>query len=92
MLCVVCCIPSPPLPPPLQGATDELIEALPTTTLTEDSELIKEGGDNTCPICLSDMVVGEKVRILHCKHFFHNTVTIIFIAGQFIDCCLQFII
>mmetsp|Transcript_17415 Transcript_17415/g.29197 ORF Transcript_17415/g.29197 Transcript_17415/m.29197 type:complete len:372 (+) Transcript_17415:178-1293(+) len=55
-----------------KGATEEAIEAIPTTTLTEDSELIRNG-DNTCPICLSDMVTGDTVRILPCKHFFHNT-------------------
>lgn len=55
-----------------KGATDAIIEAIPTVTLAEDSELLTREGDNTCPICLSEMVVGEKVRILQCNHFFHN--------------------
>lgn len=51
-----------------KGATEAAIELLPLVTLREDTEGI--GG--SCPICLSDMVVGEEVRVLSCKHIFHR--------------------
>lgn len=27
-----------------------------------------------CPICLSDMAVGDVVRVLRCSHFYHKQV------------------
>ena len=51
-----------------KGASDAAIELLPCITLQNDTDGI--GG--SCPICLSDMVVGEEVRVLTCKHIFHR--------------------
>jgi hypothetical protein len=51
-----------------KGATEAAIELLPIITIQEDTE----GIDGSCPICLSDMVVGEEVRVLTCRHTFHR--------------------
>lgn len=57
----------------LQGATDAAIEAIPLVTVEADT-LRHTDGDSTCPICLSDMAIGEKVRVMPCKHVFHSQV------------------
>lgn len=51
-----------------KGATEAAIELLPLVTLQADTD----GIDGSCPICLNDMVVGEEVRVLTCKHVFHR--------------------
>jgi len=30
------------------------------------------GEETTCPICLSEMAVGDSIRTLHCAHTFHQ--------------------
>lgn len=52
------------------GASDATIDALPVVKI--DSSHIQQGGDNTCPICLNEMVVGEDARLLRCHHIFHK--------------------
>ena len=56
----------------LQGATEAIIETLPEVIV--DSNHIRVGQDNTCPICLSEMCVGESARVLRCAHIFHKQV------------------
>eukprot|EP00602_Paraphysomonas_sp_CaronLab_P000885 CAMPEP_0185031734 /NCGR_PEP_ID=MMETSP1103-20130426/19358_1 /TAXON_ID=36769 /ORGANISM="Paraphysomonas bandaiensis, Strain Caron Lab Isolate" /LENGTH=186 /DNA_ID=CAMNT_0027567357 /DNA_START=595 /DNA_END=1155 /DNA_ORIENTATION=- len=53
-----------------KGATEDAIEAIPLVTVKADT--LPGGGDSTCPICLNDMAVGEKVRVMPCKHVFHS--------------------
>lgn len=53
-----------------KGATEAAIEALEQVTIQASD--LGQGRENTCPICLNDMAVGEKVRILPCKHMFHS--------------------
>lgn len=52
-----------------KGATDDIINSIPLVKVEEET---LEGVDRTCPICLSDMSIGEQVRILSCKHIFHS--------------------
>ena len=57
----------------LQGATDEIIANLPVIII--DSSHLRQGGeDNSCPICLNEMVIGEEARLLSCDHLFHKQV------------------
>jgi hypothetical protein len=42
------------------------LNALPVRTITEDDVR------TTCNICLDTIEVGDEVRDLHCKHFFHR--------------------
>jgi hypothetical protein len=62
-----------------QGATDDAINTIPLITVKEET---LEGVDNTCPICLNDMALGEQVRLLPCKHIFHSQVIIPSIASS----------
>ena len=34
----------------------------------------QNGDDNSCPICLNEMVLGEEARKLPCDHMFHKQV------------------
>jgi hypothetical protein len=45
---------------------------MPLVTVTR--EILSANPDNSCPICLSEMALEEKIRILPCKHMFHNQV------------------
>lgn len=46
-------------------ASDEVIAGFPTRLVTaEDTE-------NTCPVCMEQLVVGEVGKSLGCSHFFH---------------------
>jgi hypothetical protein len=58
----------------VQGATDETISNLPLTIVTED-HIMRLGDNSTCPICLSEMIIGDEARLLACKHIFHKQVT-----------------
>lgn len=51
-----------------KGASDALINTIPTTVVTEN--LSEE--ERSCPICLSEMEVGTEVRNLPCNHIFHK--------------------
>ncbi len=54
-----------------KGAEDSIINTIPLISVTE-----AESG--TCPICLSDMNLGEQARNLPCHHIFHKNVIILF--------------
>jgi hypothetical protein len=55
-----------------QGASDAILETLPEVIV--DATHIRLGQDNTCPICLSEMAIGESARVLRCSHIFHKQV------------------
>ena len=38
-------------------------------------QLRQAGDDNSCPICLNEMVLGEEARKLTCEHLFHKQVS-----------------
>ena len=48
-----------------------MIEQLPEFIIDEESQELNSEG-NMCPICLSEMVVGETARKLRCDHMFHK--------------------
>lgn len=54
------------------GATDTMIESLPEIVIT--AAHLRPGEDNTCPICLNEMAVGDAARALRCEHVFHKQV------------------
>lgn len=51
------------------GMSSDLVKAIPSVQFTEDLD------DNctsaTCAICLDDYNVGDKIRVLPCRHKFH---------------------
>lgn len=53
-----------------KGASDAAIDSVPQYTV--NSETFPSGKDSMCPICLSEMALGESVRLLPCKHLFHS--------------------
>jgi E3 ubiquitin-protein ligase RNF38/44 len=54
-----------------RGATDSTINTIKLVTI--DAELLSSASSNsTCPICISEMVIGEQARVLPCSHFFHK--------------------
>lgn len=57
-----------------RGATQNIIDTIPLVTVTEDT--FSNGQESTCPICISEMTVGESVRSLPCQHIFHQQVNI----------------
>jgi len=63
-----------------RGATLADISSLPIVVIAAEhlsSELQGEN-NNSCPICLSDLKIGEEGRFLKCKHIFHKTVSLFF--------------
>ncbi|XVE70809.1 hypothetical protein DITRI_Ditri10aG0100200 [Diplodiscus trichospermus] len=51
-------------------ASKEVVAKLPVITLTEEI-LAKFGSDAECAICKENLVVGDKMQELPCKHTFH---------------------
>lgn len=54
-----------------KGANEAAIDSLNLTSLSE--EHLRSVDNNTCPICINEMVVGEQARYLPCRHLFHKT-------------------
>ena len=53
-----------------KGATDAIISTIPLKKLTETD--LNGLNDRTCPVCLSDLTVGDEARHLPCNHMFHK--------------------
>jgi len=56
-------------PPPSRGASRRAINDLPITTYTDTMDL---GDDPSCPVCLTPFENGDRLRLLPCKHAFHQ--------------------
>lgn len=57
-------------PPPAAGLAKKIIRTLPMITFTASSE--KDGKVAECPICLTEFVEGDEMRVLpQCGHVFH---------------------
>jgi E3 ubiquitin-protein ligase RNF38/44 len=54
-----------------KGANDAAIDSLQSLTIS--SEQLRTVDNNTCPICINEMVEGEQARSLPCKHLFHQS-------------------
>jgi len=52
------------------GASQAVLETLPELIL--DATHVRQGQENTCPICLSELCIGETGRMLRCTHVFHK--------------------
>ncbi|XAR53128.1 Ubiquitin--protein ligase [Bertholletia excelsa] len=52
-------------PPP---APRSVIEALPAALLTQENLVT----DPRCPVCKEEFEVGEEVKVMPCKHFYHR--------------------
>ena len=60
-------------PTATEGANEAVINDLKLETI--NAELLQGASSATCPICLSEMSVGDQARFLPCNHFFHKHVT-----------------
>eukprot|EP01035_Chromulina_nebulosa_P019763 gene19763-25696_t len=58
--------------PASDGASAAAIDSIPLITLGPDASSQLQTDDLSCPICLNDMITGEQVRLLICKHSFHR--------------------
>ena len=52
------------------GATEQDISSLPEIVIAQEHLC---DGETSCPVCLSDLAVGESGRMLRCKHLFHKS-------------------
>lgn len=69
-------------------ASKEVVSKLPVITLSEEI-LVNLGQDAECAICKEDLVVGDKMQELPCKHKFHPPCLkpwLVKIAGF---CCIE---
>lgn len=55
-----------------KGASEAAIQALPTKTFSDLHGESSDDLDPTCPICLVDFELDEELRVLPCKHHFHQ--------------------
>lgn len=51
------------------GMSSQLVKAMPSLIFTKVEE--DNCTSSTCAICLEDYIVGEKIRVLPCRHKFH---------------------
>lgn len=58
--------------PHTEGATESDIDAIPTIVLSSSNMASVGVEDMSCSICLNEMVVGESVKKVSCKHLFHQ--------------------
>ncbi|CAA3020688.1 Hypothetical predicted protein [Olea europaea subsp. europaea] len=63
--------PQAPCVREFHGMSSRLVKAMPSLIFT--SVLEDNCTSQTCAICLEDYTVGEKLRILPCRHKFHAT-------------------
>lgn len=71
------------------GADASAISTVPSYVIGSDnndlpSDISDQMEDRACPICLNDMVDGDEVRLLPCKHVFHKDVSCFFVLSLFI--------
>lgn len=52
------------------GASDAALQLVPLITIGHEH---RNEDNNSCPICLNEMAIGEEARYLTCKHIFHRT-------------------
>lgn len=57
-------------PPRVPPASKEVVEKLPVIVFSEEM-LKKFGADAECCICKENLVIGDKMQELPCKHTFH---------------------
>lgn len=57
------------------GASVDTIERIPLISLGDDASATINSSDLSCPICINDMVTGDEIRLLPCKHTFHRQVS-----------------
>jgi hypothetical protein len=57
-----------------EGANVNTINTIKAITITPEV-LASAGSHSSCPICITEMAVGDEARVLPCSHFFHKTVT-----------------
>ena len=58
-----------------KGADQQIIDQLPLISYREPPGAAAEDSDEdrpSCPICLGDFVNGDTVRVLPCKHLYHQ--------------------
>lgn len=54
------------------AASKRAVASLPILSLDSDADLQSVGGPTTkCPVCTDELVVGDKVQQLPCKHCYH---------------------
>ncbi|KAK6116651.1 hypothetical protein DH2020_049585 [Rehmannia glutinosa] len=63
--------PQAPLVREFHGMSSRLVKAMPSLIFTAVME--DNCTSSTCAICLEDYTMGEKLRILPCRHKFHAT-------------------
>lgn len=74
----------------VEGADTAAIDTIPSVLLgsSGNDASVVNPENNPCPICLNDMVNGEYIRNLPCKHIFHKEVRN---SNQFKQTILSFV-
>jgi len=52
---------------------EDIVQQIPSLApkVMKQDDLDKSGTNNGCSVCLADVAVGDKVRLLPCDHYFH---------------------
>jgi len=58
--------------PSSNGAEIKVINAFTTTKKYEDMKFQEAEEDRTCAICLIEYKIGDEIRELPCRHYFHS--------------------
>lgn len=83
LILLLCCLPcwlailNRLFPEPTRGASAEIIRSLPTFNYDSSREeygstIIKKDEDTTCAICLQEYSDGTNLRVLSCRHHYHQ--------------------